>query len=83
MISPFKIAGMSFQECLDKIKNLARQENCFIDDIPKILKEDFDNFIVGHTLSTLNGREITHDMKAYYDKIYSKKGIDYPVQWKM
>ncbi|WP_395076341.1 hypothetical protein [Flavobacterium sp.] len=77
-----KIADISLQECLSKIKNLASQENCFIDEIPEILKEDFNNFIFGHTLSTLNNRQITYDMKMYYDKL-NKNGIDYSVKWNM
>lgn len=53
----------------------------YVDQIPDVLQQDFNNFIIGKTLSEHEGRSITHDFDAYYHKIYFGPGIDYPVQW--
>ena len=75
-------ANISLQECVFKIKHLANNKNCFVDEIPEILQKDSNKFIVDNGSSILNGREITYNMKAYPDKIITKEGISYPIKWK-
>lgn len=75
-----KETNLSLNELINKIKELSKKDSCFIDEIPEVLQEDFRKFIVGHTISTVDGREITYDMKMYFDKVYLNEGISYPIK---
>ena len=77
-----RLANSSLTECLDLLKELAtRQGSVYMDEVPEPLKDDFFDFIKGHTLSDNGeGRAIIYDMSMYYDKVMSK-GIDYPIKW--
>ena len=61
---------------------MAAADPVYTDEIPEVLQEDFRTFIVGHTLSTYNGREITYDLDTYIQKIFDV-GIDYYVSWEL
>lgn len=75
-----KIAQTSLQECLLKIKNMENDPYAFVDEIPEVLQDDFKEFIIGHTISSIDGRTITYDIRAYYKKLMNK-GLSYPVMW--
>lgn len=75
-----KTANITLKECLQQVEVLASKSECFIDELPEVLKEDFNLFIRGHTISVKDNRSITYDMKMYYNKIINK-GISYQIQW--
>jgi hypothetical protein len=75
-----KIAVTTLADCLQEVAVLASKNECFIDEVPEILKDDFNNFIMGHTLTSKENRLITYDMKMYFEKIINK-GFDYPIRW--
>ena len=75
-----KKATISLKECLSQIEQLRHLENCYVDMIPEMLQDDFNNFIVGKTLSQVNGRIRTYDIAAYYYKVINQ-GFDYPIHW--
>ncbi|MFN3753321.1 hypothetical protein [Flavobacterium sp.] len=64
------------------IKELSKSDFAFVDEIPEVLQPDFHQFIVGHTMSNLDGRTITYDMKAYYKKLMHQ-GTYYSIHWKL
>jgi hypothetical protein len=75
-----KIATISLEECLDIIQELAKQPFAFTEKVPTVLKKDLNTFLVGKTLSKLDGKEITYDMRNYHSKLINQ-GIDYPIKW--
>lgn len=72
-------SNISMSECFKTLKELCNKETVYVDDIPAPLKADFDSFIVGKTLSSQEGKVITHDIKEYYNKVYYGSGINYPI----
>lgn len=73
-------ANISPTQCLKILRELSKKDHCFIDEIADFLQEDFDNFIIGKTLSSIDNRIITYDIGDYIKKILNK-GFDYPIQW--
>ncbi|MBK8737620.1 MAG: hypothetical protein IPL98_17605 [Saprospiraceae bacterium] len=73
-------SNISLNECYDTLKNLSNQSCSFLHEIPDAIKKDYDTFIIGKTLSSVEDRIITYDVKDYIKKIMSK-GFDYPIQW--
>lgn len=78
-----KTSNLTLIECVEAVRALTLQPVVYIDQIPDVLQEDFNTFIIGHTISVDGDRRITYDIKQYYDKLMNRKGIDYPVQWKL
>lgn len=66
----------SLQELLDK-------ETIFLDDVPKQLKSDLQNFIVGETLSMREEKIVIGNnlYKKWLLKL-NTKGFDYEIDWK-
>lgn len=66
----------SLQELLDK-------ETIFLDDVPKQLKADLQNFIIGETLSMQHGKIVIGNnlYKKWLLKL-DTKGFDYEIDWK-
>jgi len=77
-----KTAKTTLQLCIQKLQSMAKADPVYTDEIPEVLQEDFRTFIVGHSLSTYNGREITYDLNMYIQKILDK-GLDYYVSWEL
>ncbi len=77
-----KTTDITLQECMKIISDLANKDFAFIDEIPEILQKDFNHFIIGHTISTIDNRSITYDMKAYYKKLMNE-GTFYSINWKL
>lgn len=71
---------LSLNECYETLKKLSKQSCCFLDEIPDAIKKDYDTFIIGKTLSSVEDRIITYDVKDYIKKIMSK-GFDYRIEW--
>lgn len=76
-----RTANITLNDCLLHLKTMAEQSFAFTDEIPEVLKEDFNEFVTGKTLSISEGREITFDIEDYYKKIVYGKGIGYSIQW--
>jgi RNase adaptor protein for sRNA GlmZ degradation len=76
-----KTADISLSECLLQIKKMGDTPYAFVDEIPSVLQDDFMEFIKGHTISSIDGRTVTYDIRAYRYKLISK-GISYPVKWR-
>lgn len=66
----------SLQELLDK-------ETIFLDDVPKQLKSDLQNFILGETLSMREEKIVIGNnlYKKWLLKL-NTKGFDYEIDWK-
>lgn len=75
-----KIANITLSECLHQLALLCKKDECFVDKVPEVLQEDFNTFLIGHTLSLKENRSVTYDMRAYYKKI-CLKGFDYSIRW--
>jgi len=75
-----KIANITLSECLHQLSVLCTKDECFVDEVPEVLQEDFKKFLIGHTLSLKENRSITYDMRAYYKKIILH-GFDYPIKF--
>lgn len=76
------ITNITLKECMQIIEDLAKNDYAFIDEIPEILQKDFNQFIIGHTYSTIDNRSITYDMKSYYKKLMNE-GTFYSIHWKL
>ncbi|MFE3847157.1 hypothetical protein ACFX5D_04140 [Flavobacterium sp. LB3P45] len=74
--------NITLQECMKIIEDLSKKDYAFIDEIPEILQKDFNQFIIGHTISLIENRSVTYDMKAYYSKLM-KQGTSYSIHWKL
>lgn len=79
-LEKLKISDITIAECLHQLSVLCTKDECYVDEVPEVLQEDFKNFLVGHTLSLKENRSLTYDMRAYYKKIILH-GFDYPIQW--
>lgn len=75
-----KKTSLTLNQLLASVKKLSQQDYCFTEDIPSVLIEDFNYFTVGKTLAIVDNKEITYNMKDYYNKI-TNKGIDYSIQF--
>ncbi len=76
-----KTANITLTQCIETLKSLCDKEIVYVDEVPEILQEDFNNFIIGKTLSlSENNRSVTYDIKAYYKKIMTQ-GTTYPIKW--
>ena len=73
---------LTLKECFDQLKVLADQSQPFIDEVPEPLQRDFNEFIIGQTISTVDGRSVTYDMKKYYDKVMYGAGVSYRIKFK-
>lgn len=83
-----KFADITFDECLDNLKeilNRDRLEWIPISDIPKVLLEDFKNFNIGNTMALVDDVECIpyRDFRNWYNKIMYGKGIDYKIKFKI
>lgn len=76
------ITNITLKECMKVIEDLAKNDFAFIDQIPEILQKDFNQFIIGHTISSIDNRNITYDMKSYYKKLMNE-GTFYSINWRL
>lgn len=76
------MTNITLKECMQIVDDLASKEYAFIDEIPEVLQKDFAQFIIGHTISTINNRTITYDMKLYYKKLMLE-GTSYSIHFKL
>jgi len=77
-----RTSDITLEECVAKLKQLKGYSMCYVDEIPKVLMEDFNKFIVGHTLCEIEGGAVTYDIDKYYRKIMNQ-GISYAIRWKI
>lgn len=70
-------------ESLSALQDLLKKERIFLDDVPKQLKADLQNFIVGETLTMLDGKIVIGNnlYKKWLLKL-NTKGFDYEIDWK-
>jgi len=80
LLQKTKKSHLTLEQCLIIVETQSENPHAFIDQIPEVLQEDFKKFITNQTISQIDGRDITYDLKRYYKKIYFS-GISYPVMW--
>jgi hypothetical protein len=70
-------------ESLGSLQNLSKKEAIFLDDVPRQLKADLQNFIVGETLTMQDGKIVIGNnlYKRWLLKL-NTKGFDYEIDWK-
>jgi hypothetical protein len=70
-------------DSLGSLQELSNKETIFLDDVPKQLKYDLQNFIVGETLTMRDGKLIIGNnlYKKWLLKL-NTKGFDYEIDWK-
>ncbi len=75
-----RFSNITLVECSDILESLYNKPYVFTDEIPEVLQEDFRKFIVGHTMSKVDGRQVTYDFRMYYDHV-CEKGFSYSIKW--
>ena len=70
-------------ESLGSLQELSNKETIFLDDVPRQLKSDLQNFIVGETLTMRAGKVVVGNnlYKKWLLKL-NTKGFDYEIDWK-
>lgn len=70
-------------ESLGSLHELSNKETIFLDDAPRQLKLDLQNFIVGETLTMREGKIVIGNnlYKQWLLKL-NTKGFDYEIDWK-
>jgi len=70
-------------ESLGSLQDLLKKETIFLDDVPRQLKSDLQNFIVGETLTMREGKIVVGNnlYKKWLLKL-NTKGFDYEIDWK-
>jgi hypothetical protein len=70
-------------ESLRSLQELSKKETIFLDDVPRQLKLDLQNFIVGETLTMQAGKIVIGNnlYKKWLLKL-NTKGFDYEIDWK-
>ncbi|MFL5748284.1 MAG: hypothetical protein ACJ751_26655 [Niastella sp.] len=70
-------------ETLGGLQNLSKKETIFLDDVPRQLKTDLQNFIIGETLTMREGKLVVGNnlYKKWLLKL-NTKGFDYEIDWK-
>lgn len=68
---------------LGSLQELSNKETIFLDDVPKQLKSDLQNFIVGETLTMRDGKIVIGNnlYKKWLLKL-NTRGFDYEIDWK-
>lgn len=68
---------------LGSLHELLKKQTIFLDDVPKQLKLDLQNFIVGETLTMRDGKIVVGNnlYKKWLLKL-DTKGFDYEIDWK-
>jgi hypothetical protein len=68
---------------LGSLQKLSNKETIFLDDVPRQLKSDLQNFIVGETLTMREGKIVIGNnlYKKWLLKL-DTKGFDYEIDWK-
>lgn len=68
---------------LGLLQELSNKETIFLDDVPKKLKTDLQNFIVGETLTMRDGKIVIGNnlYKKWLLKL-NTRGFDYEIDWK-
>jgi hypothetical protein len=70
-------------EALGSLQGLSGKETIFLDDVPRQLKSDLQNFIIGETLTMREGKLVIGNnlYKKWLLKL-NTKGFDYEIDWK-
>lgn len=70
-------------DSLGSLQELSNKETIFLDDVPRQLKLDLQNFIVGETLTMKEGKLVIGNnlYKKWLLKL-NTKGFDYEIDWK-
>jgi hypothetical protein len=70
-------------EALGSLQDISERETIFLDDVPRQLKSDLQNFIVGETLTMRAGKLVIGNnlYKKWLLKL-NAKGFDYEIDWK-
>jgi hypothetical protein len=68
---------------LGSLQEISNKETIFLDDVPRQLKSDLQNFIVGETLTMREGKVVVGNnlYKKWLLKL-NTKGFDYEIDWK-
>lgn len=70
-------------ESLGSLQQLSKKEMIFLDDVPRQLKADLQKFIVGETLTMLDGKiVIGNNLYERWLLKLNTKGFDYEIDWK-
>jgi hypothetical protein len=70
-------------DSLGSLQELSSKETIFLDDVPRQLKSDLQNFVVGETLTMREGKLVIGNnlYKKWLLKL-NTKGFDYEIDWK-
>jgi len=70
-------------DSLGSLQELLNKETIFLDDVPRQLKSDLQNFIVGETLTMREGKIVIGNnlYKKWLLKL-NTRGFDYEIDWK-
>lgn len=70
-------------ETLGSLQEISTRETIFLDDVPRQLRSDLQNFIVGETLTMRDGKiVIGHNLYKWWLKKLDTKGFDFEIDWK-
>ena len=70
-------------ESLGSLQDLLKKETIFLDDVPRQLKSDLQNFIVGETLTMREGKIVVgNNLYRWWLEKLNTRGFDYEIDWK-
>jgi hypothetical protein len=70
-------------ESMAALKQLDQKEIIFFDDVPEKFRPDLHNFIVGETLTMMDGKiVIGHNLYRWWLRKLNTKGFDYEIDFK-
>jgi hypothetical protein len=70
-------------ESLRLLHELSKKEKIFFDDVPEKFKADLHKFIIGETLTIIEGKiVIGHYLYRQWLRKLNTKGFDYEIDWK-
>ncbi|WP_315815329.1 hypothetical protein [Paraflavitalea speifideaquila] len=70
-------------ESIDSLYTLSKKNTILLEDVQKEFRADLQKFIVGETLSMMDGKLVIGNnlYKKWLEKI-STRGFDYEIDWK-
>lgn len=82
-INPIMNELTIISETLGSLQEISNKETIFLDDVPRQLRSDLQNFIVGETLIMRDGKiVIGHNLYKWWLEKLDTKGFDFEIDWK-
>jgi len=70
-------------ESLGSLQELTNKERIYFDDVPEKFRLDLHNFIIGETLTMIDGKIIIgHKLYRRWLQKLNTTGFDYEIDWK-